>query len=79
MYIVFGPAEYYGSDTAVEEYDELRPVNNDEEYISNEVAFAYYDGCGHNIFSEYYQGFYPPFLCPVCETGFRDEDSVNLP
>jgi hypothetical protein len=81
VYIVYEPNEYFGVNAIVEEYEVLRPVNDYEVYISNEVAFAFYDGCQHNVFFEYYDDFYPPSICPVLVggAGYLDEDSVNLP
>jgi hypothetical protein len=87
VYTVIGPNQGFYSwcgfvrdDTPnVRSVDWLRPVYDGEVYISNQVAFAHYDGCGHNIFFKYSQGFWPPSRCPRGDVGYLDEESVNIP
>ena len=63
----------------VENYDWLRPVYNGEVYISNQVAFASYHGCGHNMFFKHYRNFRPPEQCPFGDASYLDTDSVDIP
>ena len=62
----------------VEDYDWLRPVYNNEVYISKQVAFASYT-CGHNVFFKHYSGFTAPKTCPLGDAGYLDTDSVDIP
>lgn len=62
----------------VEDYTWLRPVLNNEVYISNAVAFSSYF-CGHNVFFQYRNGFYPPVTCPIGDSEYRENDSVSIP
>ena len=62
----------------VEDYDWLRPVLDNEVYISNRVAFASY-GCGHNVFFKYSQKFVFPRTCPTGDAAYIDDESKNVP
>lgn len=67
------------SDKTVKEYNWLRSVNDNEVFIPDQVAFAHYYGCQHNVFFGYHSGFYPPSRCPLGDAGYLDEDSVDIP
>lgn len=70
-----------GSETLpiVEDHSWLRGVYDNEVHISDKVAYAHYDKCGHNVFFDFECGFQPPSDCPLEDAGSIDEDSVDLP
>lgn len=87
IYTVIGPDEgfywFCGMATdripTVESYRWLRPVFGDEIHISNQVAFASYSGCGHNVFFKFTSEFRPPSTCPLGDAGYLNEQSTSLP
>ena len=61
----------------VEDYSWLRPVLNRDVYVSDQVAFGHYSGCGHNVFFQFSPGFYPPTTCPLGDS--TRLDAVDIP
>jgi hypothetical protein len=91
VYTVIGPDEGFNwfcgmmtnSFPTVEDYDCLRPINDGDVHISRRVAFAHYNGCGHNVFFKYYRAppkdFRAPSKCPLKDGGIIDPESEDLP
>ena len=76
-YTVIGPGQRMSSSRApAATGNALRPVNGNEEYISDQVAYAHYAPCGHNFFFKYNYGFRAPSRCPRQDGGFLEVEDL---